>query len=770
MLIFAGAGSGKTRALTYRIAYMIQEKDIPPDQILAVTFTNRAAGEMKERIERLVGEDAAGIWAGTFHSICCRILRQYGEAIGVPHNFVIYDEAQQKTLLKEALNIMDFDSKEYTPSQIKNSISSGKNELLDVQGFSRTRKGPFEEFVARVYSNYQERLRSNNALDFDDLIKKAVELLETKPEVLGKLHDRLRYILVDEYQDINHAQYRLIQLLSRRHNNICVVGDDDQSIYGWRGANVGIILAFQNDFPEATVVKLEQNYRSTECILECAHEVIRHNPDRADKKLWTDGAVGDKPVIYQAVSEEEEAKWVANIIARQVRNGEARYGDYAVLYRTNAMSRVLEFAFRDRGIPYEIVGGMSFYDRSEVKDAAAYLSVLFNPQDSMSLRRIINTPTRGIGDATVGHLTRLASSEDTTLLEACRLAAGDPELREAQRNAVIDFYEMMTQLQQEAEDLDIGALLKRVLERSGYIDSLESSSRAEDADRLDNLEELVTDAVKYEQNTEEASLAGFLERLALLADIDEADDLDSSVSLMTLHSAKGLEFPIVFIVGLEEGIFPHERSMGDEFEIAEERRLCYVGITRAERMLYMSHAKGRTIFGQPRRQKPSRFLKDLPEHLVVEKVPYDTPLSPRMFGDEEAAQQQAEKSDFDLDMTEILQRARENEKEAQRRQDKKEAERSEKKTTQPKQAKPTPKKRKKRKKPSGARSKSSRKKSPESSVPDEFYEGAKIEHEDFGRGIIVTVQNADIPQLTVAFPEKGLKKLLADHPKLKLVE
>ncbi|MFO7946801.1 MAG: UvrD-helicase domain-containing protein, partial [Armatimonadota bacterium] len=312
VLIFAGAGSGKTRALTYRIAYMIQEKDIPPDQILAVTFTNRAAGEMKERIERLVGEDAADIWAGTFHSICCRILRQYGEAIGVPHNFVIYDDAQQKTLLKEALNIMDFDSKEYTPSQIKNSISSGKNELLDVQDFSRTRKGPFEEFVARVYSRYQERLRSNNALDFDDLIKKAVELLETKPEVLGKLHDRLRYVLVDEYQDINHAQYRLVQLLSRRNNNICVVGDDDQSIYGWRGANVGIILAFQSDFPDATVVKLEQNYRSTECILECAHEVIRHNPDRADKKLWTDGAVGDKPVIYQAVSEEEEAKWVAN--------------------------------------------------------------------------------------------------------------------------------------------------------------------------------------------------------------------------------------------------------------------------------------------------------------------------------------------------------------------------------------------------------------------------------------------------------------------------
>jgi len=746
VLIFAGAGSGKTRALTYRIAYMVQEKGIAPSDILAVTFTNKAADEMKGRIVKLIGQQAADLWAGTFHSICCRILRRYGEKIGIPPNFIIYDQADQQALIKQVVGRMDIDTDQYTPVRILNSISNGKNELLDVRGYRRTRKGQFEEMVARAYDRYQEALVANNALDFDDLLMKAVELLETRPQVLKKLQDQFNHILVDEYQDINHAQYRFIRLLSAAAGNICVVGDDDQSIYGWRGANVGLILSFQADFPKAKVVKLEQNYRSTQNILDCAYQVICRNEDRADKKLWTENGPGDNLVLYEAVNEEEEASWAAGVIGRQVSSSGTRHGDYAILYRTNAMSRVFEAAMRDHDVPYEIVGGISFYDRAEVKDVAAYLKVIFNPTDAIALQRIINRPARKIGAGTVKRLTETAHAAGVSLYEACPLVAEEAELRKAQRIAVLDFYDMMEGLRKDAEEMGVAELLRQVLQRSGYIDSLKATGKADDADRLENLGELVTDAVKYEKIAPEPTLAGFLERLALLSDIDKAEELDSTVSLMTLHSAKGLEFPVVFIVGLEEGTFPHSRSMGDEFELAEERRLCYVGITRAQRMVYMSHARGRTIFGNPQQMKPSRFLEDLPPELIRE-LDSDSPLMPRMFGDEEAALQQQQMSELNIDMTEILQRARGRQQTAQEKT----------KTAKSKKRAPRdPKKKSKKKK---------------SSKTAAFSDGAKVVHEDFGEGVVVSVaDDSDEPALTVAFKKgKGVKKMLANHPKLKLL-
>ncbi|HCU34727.1 MAG TPA: ATP-dependent DNA helicase PcrA [Armatimonadetes bacterium] len=768
VLIFAGAGSGKTRALTYRIAHMVREKGIAPEHILAVTFTNKAANEMKERITRLIGDDARRLWAGTFHSICSRLLRRYGEEIGIAPNFVIYDEADQTALIKQAVSIADIDSQAYTPTRIRWAISSGKNELLDPQDYARARKGPFDEIVARVYSRYQQALRENNALDFDDLLVKAVELLRSRPKVLAALQERLRYVLVDEYQDINYAQYELVKLLSARERNICVVGDDDQSIYGWRGANVGLILSFQADNPNTRVIKLEQNYRSTQKILDCAHAVIRVNEDRAEKRLWTENGAGDNLVVYEAVNEEEEAAYVAGVVARQVRNSGTRYADYAVLYRANAMSRNLESAMREKGIPYEVVGGMSFYDRGEIKDLAAYLKLIYNLDDSISLRRIINKPARNIGEGTVSRLTQLAHSEGVTLFEACRLAGEESDLRKAQKEAVLHFYSMIRRLHEDAAAMSVSGIVKAVLERSGYTDALQASGKADDADRVDTLGELVTDAVKYEQSADEPSLGGFLERLALLSDLDKAEDLGSSVSLMTVHASKGLEFPIVFIVGMEEGIFPHERSMGDQFELAEERRLFYVALTRAQRMVYMSHARGRTIYGSPHGMIPSRFLKDLPPESIDCKFDADSPLMPRMFGDEEAAVRERTVLAGGIDITDVLRRARENSAAAA-------AQRQEPQTppAQPSggETVPEPTEAGKRKPAGATRKKAARSpaKQKKAASVQPLGTGTKVVHEDFGEGIVVSVdEKGDEPAVTVAFVAKGIKKILANHPKLKV--
>jgi DNA helicase II / ATP-dependent DNA helicase PcrA len=755
VLIFAGAGSGKTRTLTYRLAHMVRECGVSPEQILAVTFTNKAANELKERIGSLIGGQAKGLWVGTFHSICARILRQEGEAIGIAPNFSIYDDSDQMAIVKEALSVLDGDSDDkYSASEILNRISRAKNELLDVQGYQRTRKGVLDEMAQRVYSHYQQRLRANQALDFDDLLMRAVELLETKPAVLRRLQERLRYVLVDEYQDINHAQYRLIQLLGGAAGNVCVVGDDDQSIYGWRGANVGIILAFETDYPNCRAIKLEQNYRSTKRILSCAYEVIRRNSARAPKELWTENHEGDKVVLYQAVSEDEEAEWVVSVIAAQVRCGNARPGDYAILYRTNAMSRQFEDKLLERGVPYEIVGGLRFYDRAVVRDAIAFLRTLSNPADGMSLRRVINKPARGIGAKSLSALDRLAHREEISLLEACARAPEAEGLTDRAIVAALDFHQVMQRLHELVDRTPLPHFVRQVLESTGYLPALVNAEKAEGRSQADDLGELITVASKFAERRPDATLGTFLEHIALISDIDQADNMGSCVSLLTLHSAKGLEFPIVFMVGLEEGVFPHERSMGDEFQLEEERRLCYVGITRAERMLYLSGAASRTIFGTRRRQAPSRFLKDLPEEHLERRGDLEQLLLPRRPKDEdEATERSAGRAGIDL--VGLISRARENQQIAAQR----EAARPE--------ANPVP-----AALPPARTRKAGRsgKPAPVAAQPPQdaslFRAGVKVTHRKFGQGIVVVATDEEEPVLTIAFPQAGVKRILASAVQL----
>ncbi len=711
---------------------MVREKGVPPEQILAVTFTNKAAGELKERISALVGKEAKQLWVGTFHSICARILREEGEAIGIPPNFTIYDDSDQASIVKEALSVLDGDSDDsYSPAEILNRISRAKNELVDVQGYHRTRKGPLDEMAQRVYAYYQQRLRANAALDFDDLLMRAVELLETKRSVLRRLQERIRYVLVDEYQDINHAQYRLIQLLGGKAGNICVVGDDDQSIYGWRGANVGIILAFESDYPKCRTVKLEQNYRSTKRILACAYDVIRHNEARAAKQLWTDNHEGDKVVVYQAVNEEEEAEWVASVIRGQIGSGNARPGDYAILYRTNAMSRQFEDKLLEKGVPYEIVGGLRFYDRAVIKDGLAFLKALSNPADGISLRRIINKPTRGIGAKTLAALDRLARRESISLLEACGRAPEAEELTDRARGAVLDFHHLMIRLQGQVDQRPLPHFVHDVLEATGYLPALVNSEKTDERSQAEDLGELVTVAAKFAERREDSSLSAFLEHIALISDIDQANNLDSRVSLLTLHSAKGLEFPIVFMVGMEEEVFPHRRSMDDAFELEEERRLCYVGMTRAERMLYLSHATQRTIFGSRQRQVPSRFLKDLsPEHVEKRGDLQHLLLPSRPKSEDEALARSPSRSRIDLPA--LLARAKENQALAAERED----------------AEAPPKSRR-------------RSVAPKTATDGAFRAGSKVVHRKFGQGIVVSATEDDEVVLTIAFPRAGVKKILA---------
>ncbi len=747
VLIFAGAGSGKTRALTYRIAHMIDDCGIDPRRILAVTFTNKAANEMKERIEQLVGERARHIWAGTFHSICARILRADGHHIGVSPDYTIFDEGDQAAIVKEVRARVEVSlpegerCPERTNQEILWAISGAKNELMDVDRYRRTARDAFEKLVTRVYSGYQRELERNNAVDFDDLIMKTVRLFEEHDEVLRKYQDRFSYVLVDEYQDINHAQFRFVELLAQRHRNLCVVGDDDQSIYGWRGANVGIILDFQKHFPDATVIKLERNYRSTGKIIECAFEVIRRNENRADKRLWTANPPGDNIVVYEAINEEEEADWVAETIQMQVKAGYARYGDYAILYRVNAASRNFEQALAQRQIPYQIVGGLRFFERSEIKDAIAYLRALFNPADNLSLRRIINTPTRGIGDTTLEELTRISERNGVSLYDACRIFAADEDRRPRARQAVEDFYFLMLQLRQRVETAPLPDLVRAVVENTGLIDRLKETGKAEDAMRVENLREFVTVAEAFRRNNPEAGLQEFLEHIALISDIDEVDELSGAVSLLTLHAAKGLEFPIVFMVSMEEGIFPHERSMGDKHEIEEERRLAYVGMTRAQKMLYLSHAFHRTVYGETRRQRPSRFLQDLPEELVDRRQRFDTVTQPRMLDTGEQVLEDPV-GGRKIDVAAILARARANEVKAQQGKGTEDVEK----------ARAT---RKARRRTAGA-------------ADPAFATGDRVSHPKFGQGVVVAAEaDGDDWKVTVAFKGGGgVKKLLASVAKL----
>ncbi|MCD8916083.1 DNA helicase PcrA [Staphylococcus simulans] len=618
LLIMAGAGSGKTRVLTHRIAYLLDEKGVSPYNVLAITFTNKAAREMKERVEKLVGEEAQVIWMSTFHSMCVRILRRDADRIGIERNFTILDPTDQKSVIKDVLKTENIDSKRYDPRMFLSAISNMKNELKTPEDAEEEATDFMSDMVARVYAGYQRQLSRNEAMDFDDLIMKTINLFERVPDVLEYYQNKFQYIHVDEYQDTNRAQYTLVKLLASKFKNLCVVGDSDQSIYGWRGADIQNILSFEEDYPNAKTIFLEQNYRSTKVILNAANEVIKNNSERKPKGLWTANQEGKKINYYQASSESDEAQYVVKEIMRQQRENNKSYNDIAILYRTNAQSRVLEETFMKSNIPYTMVGGHKFYDRKEIKDLLSYLRLVANSNDDISLQRIINVPKRGVGPSSVEKIQSYARQNDLSMFDA--LAEADfIGLTKKVTKAVIDFYTLISNLIKEQEFLEISEIVEEILNKSGYKTMLEQEQTLEARSRLENIDEFMSVPVDYEKNTplEEQSLINFLTDLSLVADIDEAD-IENGVTLMTMHSAKGLEFPVVFIMGMEESIFPHIRSIlsDDDHEMEEERRICYVAITRAEEELYLTHAVSRTLFGKTQSNPQSRFLREIPEDLL----------------------------------------------------------------------------------------------------------------------------------------------------------
>lgn len=615
LLVLAGAGSGKTRVLTHRIAYLMEEKGIMPWNILAITFTNKAAGEMRERVNRLVGQGAERIWVSTFHSACVRILRRHSGWIGYDTNFVIYDGDDQKSLMKDICKRLNIDTKKYKERAILGVISSAKDELIGPEQFALDAQGDYrQEIIAKAYSEYQRQLKSSNAFDFDDLIMKTVELFQNNPDILDEYQERFRYIMVDEYQDTNTAQFKLVSLLAAKYQNLCVVGDDDQSIYKFRGANIENILSFEKIFPDACVVKLEQNYRSTQNILDAANSVIQNNTGRKEKKLWTANGQGDKVRMRSFQSAFEEAEFISGEIAARVRRQEADYRDFAVLYRTNAQSRMFEEKFLMANIPYKIVGGVNFYARKEIKDLLAYLKTIDNAKDDLSVRRILNVPKRGIGATTVTRVQEYALAHQMSFYEALEHAS---EIMGAGRavSKINSFVTFIRTLRTQEEFFSVSELLKEVIERTGYVSELEAEGTEEAKARLENIDELINKVTSYEEEAEEPSLEGFLEEVALVADIDSLDECSSHVVLMTLHSAKGLEFPEVYLAGMEDGLFPSYLSIDSEDEDAleEERRLCYVGITRAMRHLTLTCARMRMSRGETHYNRPSRFLDELPK-------------------------------------------------------------------------------------------------------------------------------------------------------------
>ncbi|MDI6429050.1 DNA helicase PcrA [Staphylococcus epidermidis] len=617
LLIMAGAGSGKTRVLTHRIAYLLDEKDVSPYNILAITFTNKAAKEMNARVEHLVGEEAQVIWMSTFHSMCVRILRRDADRIGIERNFTIIDPTDQKSVIKDVLKSENIDSKRFEPRMFIGAISNLKNELKTPEDAQKEANDFHSQMVATVYKGYQRQLSRNEALDFDDLIMTTINLFERVPETLEYYQNKFQYIHVDEYQDTNKAQYTLVKLLANKFKNLCVVGDSDQSIYGWRGADIQNILSFEEDYPEAKTIFLEQNYRSTKNILNAANEVIKHNSERKPKGLWTANSGGDKIQYYEAMTERDEAEYVVKEIMKHQRSGK-KYSEMAILYRTNAQSRVLEETFMKSNIPYTMVGGQKFYDRKEIKDLLSYLRVIANSNDDISLQRIINVPKRGIGPSSVEKIQTYALQNNISMFDA--LAEIDfIGLSKKVTQECISFYEMIQNLIKEQEFLEISEIVDEVLQKSGYRDMLDREQSIESRSRLENLDEFMSVPKDYEENTplEEQSLINFLTDLSLVADIDEADT-QNGVTLMTMHSAKGLEFPIVFIMGMEESLFPHIRAIKseDDHEMEEERRICYVAITRAEELLYITNATTRMLFGRSQSNMPSRFLKEIPEDLL----------------------------------------------------------------------------------------------------------------------------------------------------------
>jgi len=658
ILILAGAGSGKTRVLTHRIAYLIKEKGISPQSILAVTFTNKASGEMRERLEKILGPLAENIWLGTFHSIGLRILRKDGYHIGIDPNFIVYDDDDQLSLVKLCMSELNINEKALSPRAVLSHINQAKNEVLSANDYAMDADDFFRKRVSQVYRLYQEKLRQNKTLDFGDLICEPIKLFREAPQVLEKYQKRFRYILVDEYQDTNRAQYSLINLLASMHKNLCVVGDEDQSIYGWRGADIRNILEFEKDYQDVEIIRLEQNYRSTKNILSAANSVVEKNIKRIGKTLWTENLDGELVDYQMARDEHHEASLVYNKIEEMIKRetkgsdgqgdlpsnvsigGRLSYKDFAIFYRTNAQSRIFEEHFIRSGLPYNIVGGLRFYERREIKDAIAYLKVVANPSDSLSLMRIINIPPRGIGKTTVDRVALFGAEQNIPLVDAFKLAIERGILPQHKGHSFITLIEWFKGL---AGNIPIHELAKRLLEESGYVKMWEDEHTEEAEARIENLHELISAMRDFERDRKEHGLAAFLDHVALISDIDTYEDKYNRVALMTLHSAKGLEFPVVFMVGMEEGLFPHSRSVnGDsEDELEEERRLCYVGMTRAMKKLFLLGARERTIYGESRFQGQSRFIDEIdPNYLKIigpkgNDKNHNTPEEPQTFASEE---------------------------------------------------------------------------------------------------------------------------------------
>ena len=627
VLVVAGAGSGKTRVLTYRIAHLIRDLGVSPYAILAITFTNKAAAEMRERVANLVGGNIAeGMWVSTFHSACVRILRREAPRLGYRSSFSIYDEADSLRLVTLSVKDLDLDPKRFPPKAIRAAISNAKNELIDYETYSQSDSGFYHERVADVYRLYQQRLVEASAVDFDDILMLTVEIFRAFPDVLAHYQDRFRYILVDEYQDTNHAQYALVRLLGEKHRNVFVVGDADQSVYAFRGADMRNILDFEKDYEDARIVLLEQNYRSSQNILDAANAVIANNETRKPKRLWTDEGAGESVVTFEANDEHEESAFVAEQIRDLERDGVA-LSDVAVFYRTNAQSRVIEESFVRYGLQYQVVGGLKYYDRREVKDAVAYLRAVVNPDDQVALKRIINVPKRAIGDTTIAHVDRFAEASDIGFIEALRLAGHNDRLTGRAQRSIAEFVSLIDHLRERVDD-GPRAVTQAVLEETGYLDMVRAERTIEAMGREENLRELVSAVAEFEETgpitvgpadweqlEPAVKLEMFLESISLVADLDGMEDIEK-VTLMTLHNAKGLEFPAVFITGMEEGVFPHMRSLGDPAQLEEERRLAYVGITRAEERLFLTRAWNRNLYGQSQYNGASRFLGEIPESLI----------------------------------------------------------------------------------------------------------------------------------------------------------
>lgn len=617
LLITAGAGSGKTKVLTCRIAHLL-ELGVAPYRILAITFTNKAAKEMKERVTNLVGAQADSIWLSTFHSFCAKLLRFEVDGFhGYTRNFTIYDSSDQLVLVKDCLKKLNLDDKQFTPRSVLGTISSAKNVLMDAKAFAAKASDFYEQKVADVYALYQEKLRENNAVDFDDLLFLAVRLLQENEEVREKYQSRFQYILVDEYQDTNHAQYALTKILAARWRNICVVGDADQSIYAWRGADIRNIIDFTRDYPDAASIKLEQNYRSTKTILHAANAVIDNNESRPKKTLWTENPTGNKIIHYQAQTEHDEADYIVGVIYNRHEISHEPYGDMAILFRTNAQSRVLEEKLMRYAIPYTMVGGTKFYDRKEIKDVLAYLRLLYNPEDSLSLTRIINVPKRNIGATTMEHVAAYAEAQGISLFEALSSTDEIPVTKRA-KASLENFAAMIFDLLNDIEGKDVLSLIETVIKQTGYGDMLDKEAEhdPQGESRKENVGEFLSVAKDYMDSNPEGNLQDFLENVALVSDVDDFESSDSKVTLMTLHAAKGLEFPVVFLTGLDEGLFPHSRTLMDPAQVEEERRLAYVGITRAERQLYVTNAVTRTMYGRISAYMPSRFLAEIPPQFM----------------------------------------------------------------------------------------------------------------------------------------------------------